>query len=374
MDRTTKAILKTVIFGVVLYAGLTHFNRLLTAGKALVRLLAPLISSLVIAFVLHIPVNLITGWLEKLFRKAKRKPSHRLLEIISLILTLCIAALVVFLVCIVTLPHLARSFRSLYEQLSRGIPQWIQALENAEWFNSLGLSSWLESFDYQHLLEPLQNINLLNYALDVSTSVVAWIVAAGVVIVLAVYVLLSKKAICLSAKRITYAVLPRKAADWMCYFSKLVNESFSKFFTGQLLESCILGLLMFASLSLFGVPYAGITAVLSAISAFVPYIGAALSCAIGAFLTILVSPDKVITCILVYMVTQFVENQFIYPHVVGNSVGLPPILTLIAVIIGERISGLVGMVFAIPMMAVLYTLVSEGVQKSLRCRGIEGLE
>lgn len=66
---------------------------------------------------------------------------------------------------------------------------------------------------------------------------------------------------------------------------------------------------------------------------------------------------------MIYVITQFVENQFIYPHVVGNSVGLHPGLTLIAVILGERISGLVGMIFAISMMAVLYTLISEGVKK-----------
>ena len=77
---------------------------------------------------------------------------------------------------------------------------------------------------------------------------------------------------------------------------------------------------------------------------------------------------------IVYTITQFIENQFIYPHVVGNSVGLPPILTLAAVVIGDRISGLLGMIFAIPMMSVLYTLGREGVQKALHDRKIEGLE
>ncbi len=98
-----------------------------------------------------------------------------------------------------------------------------------------------------------------------------------------------------------------------------------------------------------------------------------LSCGIGAILTLLATPGKVFTCIIVYTITQFIENQFIYPHVVGNSVGLPPILTLAAVVIGDRISGLLGMIFAIPMMAVLYTLGREGVQKALHDREIEGL-
>ena len=261
-----------------------------------------------------------------------------------------------------------------YDELTVRLPQWISELERTEWYGYLGLNGRLEKLDIPKLLEPLQGLSVLSFALDFSSSVFSGIILASIEIVMAIYLILSRKELCRSAKRAAYALLPEQSAKWLCHFAGLVNECFSKFFTGQLLESCILGLLIFASLSIFAIPYAGVTAILTAICAFVPYVGAYLSCGIGAILTLLVSPGKVFTCIIVYTITQFIENQFIYPHVVGNSVGLPPILTLAAVVIGNRISGLLGMIFAIPMMAVVYTLAGEGIQKALHDRKIEGLE
>ena len=66
-------------------------------------------------------------------------------------------------------------------------------------------------------------------------------------------------------------------------------------------------------------------------------------------------------CLVVYQVVQFIENQFIYPHVVGSSVGLSPLWTLVAVLIGGKLFGLVGMIFFIPMVAVIYTLLRDDV-------------
>ena len=79
-------------------------------------------------------------------------------------------------------------------------------------------------------------------------------------------------------------------------------------------------------------------------------------------LTLLSSPSQALLCIIVYLAVQFTENQFIYPNVVGNSVGLPPLFTLLAVMLGGKLLGLLGMIFFIPLMAVVYALVREDVQ------------
>ncbi len=97
--------------------------------------------------------------------------------------------------------------------------------------------------------------------------------------------------------------------------------------------------------------------------------GSAFSCVVGGLLTFLAEPEKIVLYCVVYCVTQFVENQFLYPHVVGSSVGLPPLLTLIAVTVGGRLMGLVGMVFSIPLAAVIYTIYQEHTQFCLYHRG-----
>src|SRR5699024_2884124 len=117
---------------------------------------------------------------------------------------------------------------------------------------------------------------------------------------------------------------------------------------------------------IFKMPYAGLIGVMTAILSFIPYIGAFLSCAIGALLVLLLSPSKVILFIIVFQVAQFIENQFIYPHVVGNSVGLSALWTLVAVLVGGNFFGILGMIFFIPLTAVIYNLVSGNVNRRLK--------
>ena len=114
-----------------------------------------------------------------------------------------------------------------------------------------------------------------------------------------------------------------------------------------------------------GFPYAGLTAVLTAAFAFVPYIGG-FSPALSALLfTLLAAPNKALLCLIVYQATQFVENQFIYPHVVGNSVGLSPFWTLLAVLLGGKLFGVLGMIFFIPLMALVSQLLHESIERRL---------
>ena len=120
-----------------------------------------------------------------------------------------------------------------------------------------------------------------------------------------------------------------------------------------------MAVLIFISFTIFKIPYASLIGILTAVCAFVPYVGAFISCFIGAFMVLLVNPSQVIIAIIIYLVIQFVETQLIYPHVVGTSVGLSPLLTLIAVLIGGSLFGLFGMIFFIPICAVLVTLISE---------------
>ena len=138
------------------------------------------------------------------------------------------------------------------------------------------------------------------------------------------------------------------------------------------MEAILLGCLIVLAFSLFRLPYAGLTGFLTSLFAFVPYVGAFASCFIGALLTLLAAPSKVLLCVLVYLAVQFIENQFIYPHVVGNSVGLSPLWTLIAALLGGKMFGLPGIIFFIPLVAVIYSLVRENTNRKLKKQAAAG--
>ena len=75
--------------------------------------------------------------------------------------------------------------------------------------------------------------------------------------------------------------------------------------------------------------------------------------------------------IIVFEAAQLIENQLIYPHVVGSSVGLSALWTLVAVLVGGSFFGVLGMIFFIPLVAVVYNLVSGNLSMRLRNRGIK---
>ena len=130
-------------------------------------------------------------------------------------------------------------------------------------------------------------------------------------------------------------------------------------------------MLIFITFTIVRLPYASLIAVLAAVFSFIPYVGALAACLIGAALTLMVDPVKAIICIGVYLVVQFVESQFIYPHVVGNSVGLAPVWTLLAALIGGSLFGIIGMIFFIPVTAVVITLLTDYVNDRLKKRNIK---
>ena len=135
----------------------------------------------------------------------------------------------------------------------------------------------------------------------------------------------------------------------------------SKFITGQCMEALILGAMFFVSMSVLRLPYALLIGVLIAFTALIPMVGAFIGCMVGAFLILMLNPMQALIFIILFLVLQQIEGNLIYPHVVGNSVGLPSIWVLFAVTVGGKLMGIAGMLIFIPLMSVLYALFREWV-------------
>lgn len=180
--------------------------------------------------------------------------------------------------------------------------------------------------------------------------------------------MLGKERVCRHANILVSAYLPSKVSAAAIKFCRKFSSSFANYLAGQCGEAVILGTLMFLVFTIFKLPYASLIGVLTAVCAIIPYVGAFFSCSLSIFLTLLIDPTLVLRCAIVYLVVQFVENQFIYPKVVGGSVGLPPLYTLIAAMIGGKLFGILGIIFFIPLTAVTIELIKENAKGRLLCR------
>ena len=146
---------------------------------------------------------------------------------------------------------------------------------------------------------------------------------------------------------------------------RLTNQMFTNFISGQCTEAIILGLMFYVILVIFDFPYALLISVFIAFMSLIPIFGAFIASYASAFLILMENPLQALAFLVVFAVIQQIEESFIYPHVVGGSVGLPSIWVLAAVTLGGSMMGIIGMLIFIPLCGVLYTLVRANVKERL---------
>ena len=168
-----------------------------------------------------------------------------------------------------------------------------------------------------------------------------------------------------------FAFMRKGRAEAALEVFSLTYSTFSSFLTGQCVEAIILGCMFVVAMTLLRLPYALLVGVLVAFTALIPMFGAFIGCAIGVFLIFMVDPFKALIFIILFLVIQQIEGNLIYPHVVGNSVGLPSIWVLAAVSIGGSLMGVVGMLIFIPIVSVVYALFREVVYLKLKQQNIK---
>lgn len=356
-----------IAFGIILFTGLMHLGVVLNFFKTVLGLVIPVLIGLLVAFVLNVPMTGIEHLLQKMVRKWKYKPKNTWVRTLSLILTLSTILLVLVFAGRLIVPALVESVKSIYPLVEEKWPEWMAYLETYESDLTVAVE-WVKNFDIKTFTSKAGSI--WKSALEAATSTISGITDVGFGLVIAIYVLLGKDKLAWQCQKFVYAHVKESLASRIICVAKLIRDTYAKFLSGQTMEAIILGCLVFIAYTIFQLPYAGLIAFLTSIFSFIPYIGAYAACALGSFLILLVEPSQLVLGICVYFTVQFIENQFIYPYVVGTSVGLSALWTLIAALIGGKLFGLLGIIFFIPFAAVLYTLVREDTNRRLREKGL----
>lgn len=369
MEKKEKRNLMLLIVGIITVIALTHFDLVVTFLGYVGNIILPIVIGLVLAFVLNVPVTGFEHLFQKIFAKSKRGSCNKAIHIISLVLTIIGVLLIITLLGTLVIPELINTVKSIAVLIEEHWPDWLDTLES-HGIDTTGISKWFTTLDFENIVDTLSGNAgaVIGSIADVATSTVSMIVSIVLGIVIAIYVLISRETLGRQSKKVLYAYTKTKIADKICYICRLLKSAYTKFLTGQCVEAVILGMLIFISFVIFRLPYAGLIGVVTGICALIPYIGAYISCGLSVILALLISPQKALMCLVVYLVVQLVETQFIYPNVVGGTVGLSPLWTLLAVLIGGRLFGLMGMIFFIPLVSVVYTLLKEDVDRRITAK------
>lgn len=370
MQLTKENIQKIMLMGCgcILFAWLlNNISNLGIIFAGVWKLLAPFAVGGMIAFVMNIPMTKIEGLLVGKKNPKKRKWARGVAIAITLILFLGIISFTLFLL----VPELVNNLKCLAERIPGfldGIQSWLMQIadNNPNWkAQIIDIANNLTSSN------SVQNIvtNSLNSLVDSSkgfiASVTSGITTAVLAIVFAIYLLGQKEYLIHGSKKLVYAFVSKKYADKTIEIASLANKTFGGFVSGQCLEAIILSAIFFLVLFVGGFPYALLISVITFVLAFVPMFGATFSAIIGTVLIFPISPIRAIIFLLLSFVIQQIENNLIYPKVVGKSVGLAGIWTLVAIIIFGSLFGIIGMIIGLPIASIAYALLGETVNKKL---------
>ena len=370
-----KKIRWLIAFAVILYVGVQHLDVVLKYVKVLWGLLLPFVIGGAMAFVLNVPMAFIE---RHLFGKAREKEgkagkaANRLARPVSLILSIVMVVLVVLVVVLVVAPELGRTLVSVVKKVEEDIPllqKWLTDTfqsdsEIVKWASTIEIDPQ-KSID--SIISVLKNgaDNLVSSTITVTMGLVSMAVNFAIGFVFACYVLLQKERLGKQVLKAAYAILPVKIVEYLGHVCTLASKAFASFITGQCIEAVILGSMFFVSMTIGRFPYAMLIGVLISFTALIPVFGGIIGCWVGFFLILMVSPLKAFAFLALFVILQQIEGNLIYPHVVGNSVGLPAIWVLVAVTLGGNLMGILGMLIFIPLVSVLYTLFREWVYERL---------
>ncbi|MDE6780814.1 MAG: AI-2E family transporter [Ruminococcus sp.] len=326
-----------------------------TAFKALV----PLLTGCIIAYVFNIILNIYEKHYfpqkNSQFIKKSRRP-------VCVGLTFASATLIVMLVISIVYPELIKSVKLI-------------AKEIPPFFNEVQKFAQTAFKEYPEIQEIIQSIepdvmgitekigsgayNVFDYLMSIIGSTVSIVTNIVIAIIFALYLLLRKDKIHNDIVRFQKAYLGDTLNRRINHICDIANDTFRNFFVGQFIEAIVIGSLCFIGMTILQLPYAAMAGTIVGVTALIPIVGALIGAVISAFMIFTVNPMQALIFIIFLVILQQVENNLIYPKVVGSSVGLPGIWVLASVTLGGGLFKVAGMLLGVPTAATIYKLVFE---------------
>ncbi|MEE6698505.1 AI-2E family transporter [Limosilactobacillus fermentum] len=345
----------------VLYLAITYWPNVAGLLKTLLAAAMPLLIGCVIAYI----VNLLMVRYEGLYRRVfKGQRAQRFARVTALCLAYLSIVVVIGVVSSVVAPQLVACVKLLFSGQSKVIPQFINWLENESFLKSLWQQIDLSKINWTKVQSYLLNGTSGTFSTVMSTAskVVSALTTTVVAIFFSIYLLLFKDRLARQFKLLLTTYLPGQVARILRVLT-VFDQSFSSYIVGQVKDAVVLGCSCTVLMLILQLPYAPMVGAVMAVTALVPIIGALMGASVGIIVIFAVSPVKALIFLVMILALQEFDNRVTYPLIVGKSIGLPSVWVFVAVMVGGGVSGILGMMFTVPLFAAFYQLLKTDVAK-----------
>ncbi|HJA89826.1 MAG TPA: AI-2E family transporter [Candidatus Jeotgalibaca merdavium] len=364
LDIRVLSYLFVIFFLLLLYR---YFDYFIAIFRLLMDVMAPLFIGALIAYLL----NIIVVRLERSVLKKLKEKQAGLTRGASILSSIIIVVAVLYLIINLIVPQIA----TIISRLVSGIPVLVTQIQN---FIMESDTELLEKFVGDNLLADFND--LARQAIDFVSNSVNQLLASSIYLIggatsglftfviafsFAMYVLATKERLKEQTRLLGVAFLPKRVYSHLSFLIQITNQTFSNFFVGQVTEAVILGSLCIIGMAIFRFPYAVTVGTFIGFTALVPMFGAWIGAAVGFVLIASQSFTQAWAFLIFIVILQQLENNLIYPKVVGTSIGIPGIWVLVAVTVGGGVGGIAGMLLGVPVLATVYQIITIITQKKL---------
>ena len=311
-------------------------------------------------------------------------------EMVSIFVAILSLFAVFTLLLYMVIPRFIESIRQLILDLPgyvRGVADWVIKLlgnenpelvsrinEFADSFNS-GLSAWLGTLG--PLLTPLftdgkgvdSMLGIVTGTFNVGRALVNFMLDAIVSIVVTVYALAGRKKFTQQGNLIIRSVFSKRWADLIIDEVKYINFVFSRYISGRMLDSMLVGVLIFIACSIVRIPQAPLVSVLVGVSNMIPFFGPYLGTIPSALIILMIDPIKAIYFLILVIIIQQIDSNILDPFVVGNSIDMSSFWILFSVLLFGGLFGFPGLLLGVPAFTIIYDIIRKLTAFGLRRRG-----
>jgi len=314
--------------------------------------LTPFMYGLIFAFLMG---SIVVFFEQKALISFKWKKNTK--RLVSVILTLLITLEIIVLFFSFIIPQLITSLSSITEKL----PQYIIVVEDL-------LGDWLINYRIQNewvnlILNSSEDL-LVNFLttiqsyipliLDYSWQFTKMVFNLLLGIAIAMYILIDKERFSLQTKKVLYVLVGQKSGDYLVDLSRLSSNMVHRFILGKMLDSLIIGIICYIGMLILGLSYPVLLSVIVGVTNMIPVFGPFIGAIPGALILILVEPFQALWFVLFIIVLQQFDGNYLGPRILGDSMGLPSLWIMFAIIVGGGYFGVVGMFLGVPIFAVIY--------------------
>ena len=365
--QLAKWVIGVIAACILIFLGVRYISSIAAAVSWLVHLVRPLLIGVVLALILNVPLGMFE---RRLFSKKPTPKKLRARRPLAIVLSLVLVFGIFVGVAVLVIPEFVAAVRVIASMLLSTMDQ-LAAFESQMDFSRLPFGEYLSriDIDWLQLRAELElwfkqaGSAIMDRAAGVIGSVASSVIDSLIGFIFSIYVLANKEKLKRQVSRLIRVWLPEKFGGKLIHAARVSADIFRQFIAGQTTEAIILGTLCAIGMWILQIPYAPMVGALVGVMALIPYVGAFISTAVGAFMILTVSPVKALIFVVFLLALQQIEGNLIYPKVVGAKINLPAMWVLAAITVGGNLAGPIGMLLGVPFASSAYALLKEATDK-----------